>query len=158
VSELRPVPKPERTPKQRGRAAKRKGYRAERKVADALGGERVPLSGSLGGKLSGDVVDKLGNTVEVKQRKSGFGLLYRCLELEAGHGVESVKYSKAVEDGRKQPPAYAVVAQDNSPRLAVMTLATLIELLDRVEAAERRAAGGDLDRAIEILEQARRGA
>jgi hypothetical protein len=37
-----------------------------------------------------------------------------------------------------------------------MTLTTLIELLDRVEAAERRAAGGDLDRAIEILEQERR--
>ena len=152
----RPVPKPERTASQRGRASRRKGYRAERSVAQAVGGERVPLSGALGGKLSGDVVDRLGNTVEVKQRKTGFGLLYQILEIEAGHGVESVKYSAAVEDGRKQPPAYAVVAQDNSPRLAVMTLTTLIELLDRVEAAERRAAGGDLDRAIEILEQERR--
>ena len=153
-----PVPKPARTPSQRGKASRVKGNRAERAVAKAVGGERVPLSGALGGKLSGDVVDALGMRVEVKQRKSGFGTLYGYLEIEPGHGVETIKHSKAVEDGRKVPPDYAVVAQDNSPRLAVMPLATLVVLCDRLVNAERRSATADLDRAIAILERERRGA
>ena len=131
------VPKPERTPTQRGRASKRKGYRAEKQVETALGGERVPLSGSLGGKLSGDVVDKLGMTVEVKSRKAGFKLLYSILEIAPGHGVATVKHTKAVEDGRKRAPDYAVVCADNSPRLAVMTLATWLAMQDRVIVGER---------------------
>ena len=131
------VPKPERTPSQRGKAAKKKGYRTEKAVAAQVGGERVPLSGSLGGKLSGDVVDRLGMTAEVKSRKAGFKLLYRILEVVPGHGVATVKRSKAVEDGRKRAPDYAVVCADNSPRLAVMLLTTLVGLQDRLIVAER---------------------
>ena len=133
------VPKPARTPSQRGRASKRKGYRAEKSVAVAVGGERVPLSGALGGKLSGDVVDRLGMNVEVKVRAAGFRQLYRFLCIEPNCGVEAITYTAAVRDGRKKPPDYAVVGADNSPRLAVMPLATLVGLQDRLIVAERGA-------------------
>ncbi len=153
-----PCPKPTPTASQRGKAAKRKGYRAERQVAADLGGERVPLSGALGGQLSGDVVDKLGMTVEVKQRADGFKALYGYLEIEPGHGVQTVMHTAAVRDGRKQAPDYAVVGADNSPRLAVMPLATLLALQDRLLNAERRAEGGWVERAIEHLQRVGRGA
>lgn len=60
--------------------SKAKGSRIEREIVELhieLGhkGERVPLSGSLGGKYSGDVVLDIGVQLrgEVKARKSGAG-------------------------------------------------------------------------------------
>lgn len=63
-----------------GRASRRKGDRGEREFAALMGGERVPLSGSQGGKFAGDVdVPYLGRG-EVKRRRDGFTSLYRWLE------------------------------------------------------------------------------
>jgi hypothetical protein len=70
-----------------GRAPRRKGDRIERELVDLLqragiAGERVPLSGSVGGKFRGDIsIPLLGidRCCEVKARGDGFGLLYRWL-------------------------------------------------------------------------------
>jgi Holliday junction resolvase len=76
-------------PKNRGgRASRQKGDRFERAIvrllqAAGLGAERVPLSGSAGGKYSGDLtVPVLGvdRTVECKSRKDGFRELYSWLQ------------------------------------------------------------------------------
>lgn len=62
--------------------SKAKGTRAENKVRDlhleaGVPAERVPLSGSLGGKYSGDVIvgsiEQPVFKIEVKARKSGKG-------------------------------------------------------------------------------------
>jgi len=65
----------------RGKRAKRKGYRAEKKVAQMLDGERVPLSGALGGKYSNDVIAK-GWKLEVKSRKDSWKEIRRWLDDE----------------------------------------------------------------------------
>ena len=70
------------------RASRQKGNRAERAIVHALqdagiAAERVPLSGSAGGRYSGGLtVPLLGvdRTVEVKVRAHGFGQLYDWLE------------------------------------------------------------------------------
>lgn len=69
-------------PHKRGKANKRKGYTAERKIAKLTGGTRVPLSGALGGNLSNDVIiptmaGDLG--AEVKARDRGYTDLIRWL-------------------------------------------------------------------------------
>lgn len=79
-----------------GRASRDKGNRFERQVVDllqeaGLSAERIPLSGSAGGKFSGDVsVAILGNdrTIEAKVRKAGFAQVYRWL---ATHYAVTVK-------------------------------------------------------------------
>jgi hypothetical protein len=63
----------------RGKANKRKGYRAEKKVADMMGGERVPLSGALRGKYSNDVQAD-GLQWEVKARGNSFRTLRKWLD------------------------------------------------------------------------------
>lgn len=71
-----------------GRASRDKGNRAERALVRALQDkglavERVPLSGSAGGRYCGDLtVPILGRdrVVEVKVRAIGFSQLYQWLE------------------------------------------------------------------------------
>lgn len=70
-----------------GRASRRKGDRAERTIVRYLqergfAAERVPLSGAVGGRYTGDItVPVIGRdlTVEVKARADGFRELYRWL-------------------------------------------------------------------------------
>lgn len=133
MPDVNPVPKPTRTPRERGRASKRKGYRVEKAVAADLGGERVPLSGSLGGRLSGDVTDCIGQQVEVKSRRDGFALLYRWLCIVPNTGVEDYRHTPAVEAGRKQAPDYLVIGADNSPRLVVVPMRTWQRVLGEIE-------------------------
>jgi hypothetical protein len=74
--------------KRGGRRSRDKGNRTERALVRLLqdagfGAERIPLSGSAGGKFSGDLsVPLLGidRTAEVKARANGFRELYRWLE------------------------------------------------------------------------------
>ena len=71
-----------------GRSSKDKGNRAERALVrflqeQSFAAERVPLSGSAGGRFGGDVtVPLLGvdRTIEVKARAKGFVEIYRWLE------------------------------------------------------------------------------
>lgn len=65
-----------------GRRSKQKGNRTEREFAKLIVGERVPLSGAVGGKYSGDVIG-LGLTWECKARKDGFKQLYKWLDSES---------------------------------------------------------------------------
>lgn len=58
----------------------RKGKRREREVARLLNGQRVPLSGSVGGQFGGDVVLFNGWRAEVKSRRDGFRQIYSWLE------------------------------------------------------------------------------
>jgi Holliday junction resolvase len=76
-------------PKQRGgRRSREKGNRAERAIVAFLqdsgfAAERVPLSGSAGGKYAGDVtIPLLGRDMcaEVKVCAHGFGQLYAWLD------------------------------------------------------------------------------
>jgi Holliday junction resolvase len=74
-----------------GRASRQKGNRAERSLVRALqdkdaATERVPLSGSAGGKHCGDLtVPIIGrdHVVEVKVRATGLSQLYAWLDLPA---------------------------------------------------------------------------
>ncbi|MED5042506.1 hypothetical protein P9848_11160 [Geobacillus stearothermophilus] len=64
-----------------GRKSKRKGYEGEREFVSLIpGSKRVPLSGSIGGEHSNDVILPNGWRVEVKRRKSGMKQLYDWLE------------------------------------------------------------------------------
>ncbi len=71
-----------------GRASRKKGHRAERALVRALqdksfAAERVPLSGSAGGRYCGDLtVPIIGrdHVVEVKVRGRDFTRLYQWLE------------------------------------------------------------------------------
>jgi hypothetical protein len=56
-----------------------KGSRTEREFAKLIKGEKVPLSGALGGQYSGDVKG-LGLTFECKARKDGFKQMYGWLD------------------------------------------------------------------------------
>ena len=70
-----------------GRAPRRKGQRVERLLVRSLqahgfAAERMPLSGAVGGRFSGDVVVPLMGRdlcVEVKARAEGFRELYSWL-------------------------------------------------------------------------------
>jgi hypothetical protein len=83
-----PSPATQVTPRRSGgRASREKGNRVERAIVHALqeasfAAERVPLSGSAGGRYLGDIsVPLLGldRTVEVKARAHGFLQLYDWL-------------------------------------------------------------------------------
>lgn len=71
-----------------GRAARQKGNRTERAIVKflqdhAFAAERVPLSGSAGGRYAGDITVPVCNVdrrVEVKCRANGFRELYAWLE------------------------------------------------------------------------------
>jgi len=70
-----------------GRRSRSKGVRTERAIVNALkasgvAAERVPLSGSVGGRFAGDIVLPLIGRdlcVEVKARADGFRELYSWL-------------------------------------------------------------------------------
>ena len=72
----------------RGKKSKRKGYTGEREIVQLLNkygieAERVPLSGALKGKLSGDIdctIKGESKKIEVKRRKDGFKELYKFIE------------------------------------------------------------------------------
>ena len=72
----------------RGKKSKRKGYTGEREIVQLLNkygikAERVPLSGALKGKLSGDVdctIKGEHKKIESKRRKDGFKELYKFIE------------------------------------------------------------------------------
>ena len=108
-----------------GRASRQKGNRAERSLVRALqekgfAAERIPLSGSAGGKYCGDLtVPILGRdrVVEVKVRATGFSQLYAWLE------------------GRDM----LVVRADRREPLVIVPLALGIE----IAAAAERSKGGD---------------
>jgi hypothetical protein len=107
-----------------GRKSRDKGNRAERSLVRALqdkgfAAERVPLSGSAGGKYVGDLtVPILGkdHVVEVKVRATGFSQLYAWLE------------------GRDM----LVVRADRKEPLVIVPLALAIEI---ATAAERNRGG-----------------
>jgi Holliday junction resolvase len=71
-----------------GRRSRSKGVRTERSIvsllkASGIAAERVPLSGAVGGRFSGDIVLPLIGRdlcVEVKCRGQGFRELYSWLE------------------------------------------------------------------------------
>lgn len=69
-----------------GKASRDKGGRGEREFAKLIGGRRVPLSGSMGGDFSGDVIG-LGIKWECKRRKEGFKQLDKWLD-----GVDAVAF------------------------------------------------------------------
>ena len=70
-----------------GKASRQKGDRAEREVVHILqeagiAAERIPLSGSAGGRFASDVlVPVFGHDrrIEVKCKADGFALIYRWL-------------------------------------------------------------------------------
>lgn len=72
----------------RGKKSKRKGYTGEREIVQLLNkygikAERVPLSGALKGKLSGDIdctIKGESKKIESKRRKDGFKELYKFIE------------------------------------------------------------------------------
>lgn len=63
-----------------GKASRDKGARREREIADLLGGQRIPLSGSAGGLFACDVEIPGFGKLEVKARKDGWKTLYAWLE------------------------------------------------------------------------------
>lgn len=107
--------------KNRGRAQKRRGYRAEVAVVTELGPswERVPLSGALGGRHKGDV-RYIGTTErpavlvgEVKRRAGGCVSFRRYLA--QGGGVDFA----------------VIVPGSGEAELVVLTLETFKRLLER---------------------------
>jgi Holliday junction resolvase len=102
-----------------GRRSRDKGNRAERAIVAFLqdrgfAAERVPLSGSAGGKYVGDVtIPLLGRDLcaEVKVRAHGFGQLYAWL------------------DGRE----LLIVRQDRREPLVILPLRLAAEIAGRCE-------------------------
>ena len=62
-----------------GRKSKNKGSRTELEFSKLIGGDKIPLSGALGGVFRGDV-EGLGLRWECKVRKDGFKQLYGWLD------------------------------------------------------------------------------
>lgn len=112
-----------------GKFSRDKGARTERNIVNdfqeqGFAAERVPLSGAAGGKFAGDisipfVIEQHGSVkavdwvFEVKQRASGFKQLYEWL---------------ADHDG-------LIVGRDHSPKLAVIPLWKLQQLMKAAEHA-----------------------
>jgi hypothetical protein len=116
---------PERQPRPRGGHRSRdKGNRAERAIVaflqdNGFAAERVPLSGSAGGKYVGDVtIPLLGRDLcaEVKVRAHGFGQLYAWL------------------DGRE----ILIVRQDRREPLVILPLRLAAEIAGRAERNSRK--------------------
>lgn len=99
-----------------GRASRQKGDRFEREIVNlfqehGIAAERVPLSGSAGGKFSADVsVPVLGidRKIEAKIRKAGFAQVYRWL---AGN------YGVVIRADRS--PALICIRLEDFARLAI---------------------------------------
>ncbi|MDQ6868813.1 MAG: hypothetical protein M3178_10570 [Pseudomonadota bacterium] len=104
-----------------GRASRDKGNRLERAIVrllqdHGLGAERIPLSGSAGGRFSGDVTAPLIGrdlTIECKSRANGFLQFYSWLE----------------------GPDLLVIKADRRDALVVLPLRLAVEI---ATAAERR--------------------
>ncbi|WJQ12778.1 hypothetical protein QT238_11360 [Geobacillus stearothermophilus] len=93
-----------------GRKSKRKGYAGERELVSLIpGAKRVPLSGSIGGEHSNDVILPNGWRVEVKRRKSGMKQLYDWLE--------------------QSNPDMVAFRADRKKWIAIMTMDKLMELM-----------------------------
>ena len=116
---------PARQPRPRGgRRSRDKGNRAERAIVaflqdNGFAAERVPLSGSAGGKYVGDVtIPLLGRDMcaEVKVRAHGFGQLYAWL------------------DGRE----ILIVRQDRREPLVILTLRLAAEVAGYAERNSRK--------------------
>jgi hypothetical protein len=114
-----------RRPRPRGgRRSRDKGNRTERAIVAFLqnsgfAAERVPLSGSAGGKYVGDVtIPLLGRDmcVEVKVRAHGFGQLYAWL------------------DGRE----ILIVRQDRREPLVILPLRLAAEIAGHAERSARQ--------------------
>jgi hypothetical protein len=109
---------PEAASSRGGRRSRDKGNRAERAVVaflqdKGIAAERVPLSGSAGGKYSGDVsIPLLGRDLcaDVKVRARGFNQLYAWL------------------NGRD----LLIVRQDRAEPLVILPLRLAAEIVDRV--------------------------
>ena len=103
-----------------GRRSRNKGARIEREIVRALqakgfAASRVPLSGAVGGRFSGDVVlPLLGGDlcVEVNARADGFRELYSWLASRdvlmwegpaEGYGRACSRPTKADEDAQRHP-------------------------------------------------------
>jgi hypothetical protein len=115
---------PVRQPRPRGgRRSRDKGNRTERAIVAFLqnsgfAAERVPLSGSVGGKYVGDVtIPLLGRDMcaEVKVRAHGFGQLYAWL------------------NGRE----ILIVRQDRREPLVILPLRLAAEIAGRAEGCSR---------------------
>ena len=108
-----------------GRASRQKGDRFERTVVRllqvaGLGAERMPLSGSVGGRYSGDLtIPVLGvdRTVECKSRKDGFRELYSWLEGRDLLVVKSDRHEPLVVVPWKLAVQVATVAESHSSLL-----------------------------------------
>lgn len=100
-----------------GKRSKDKGYKGEKEVEamlrrDGLDAERVPLSGSAGGKWSGDVkvcLDGVEKLVSVKRRKrvahegwlGDYDLLFARSDGDTGGWLVSMRYQDWLELVRK---------------------------------------------------------
>jgi Holliday junction resolvase len=106
-----------------GRSPRQKGNRAERALVRFLqdrgfAAERIPLSGSAGGKFAGDVSTPLlgiDRTAEVKVRRRGFAQLYSWL------------------DGRD----FLVIRSDRNEPLVVLPLRLAAEIAAAAERGRR---------------------
>jgi Holliday junction resolvase len=106
-----------------GRASRQKGNRVERAIVALLqeagfSAERIPLSGSAGGRFTGDITTPLlgvDRRVEVKCRARGFQQLYAWLE-----GND-----------------FLVVKQDRAEPLVVIPLRLATEIASAAEKAPR---------------------
>lgn len=132
--QVTPIPKP--PPRKRSKAllARRKGRTGEREFAALRGVERIPLSGALGGKWSGDVVETITPSDagrewrwEVKRRAAACVRLYRWLELAVNEGV-APKPNRRVREGKVKQPDGVAFRMDNSPWLVVTTYERWAEL------------------------------
>lgn len=94
-----------------GSHSKRKGSAGEREFAKLTGGEKMPLSGAMGGSFSNDVVLPNGMKAEVKRRAKGFTKLYEW-----------------IEDEREKPDLVAFRA-DRKQWVISMTLPKFLELM-----------------------------
>jgi hypothetical protein len=126
-SENNAFPVPRQAPRG-GRRSRDKGNRVERHLVRLLqdagfGAERIPLSGSAGGKFSGDLsVPLLGidRTVEVKCRARGFAQIYDWL---ADH-------------------SFLIVKSDRKPPLVVIPLRLALEFATAAERTPRASSPG----------------
>lgn len=94
-----------------GKSQKDKGARGELEFAKLTEGERIPLSGAMGGNYSNDVRLPNGWKAEVKRRKSGFKMLYDW-----------------IEDTRENPDCVAIRV-DRKQWIVSMTLDKFMELM-----------------------------
>jgi hypothetical protein len=93
-----------------GRKSRNKGQRREREFAKLIQGEKIPLSGAVGGKFANDV-EGLGLKWEVKARKDGFQTLYKWLE------------------GKREKPDALALKADRKQWLVVLPLEKFLELM-----------------------------